>query len=195
MNLKNCSDQELIERFIGGERKCMEILIYRHKDNLYSYIYFKVNKSYIADDIFQDTIFKVITFLKNGTYSDKGKFLGWLIRIAHNIIIDYYRDEKKLSIYSNVDKDADIFNNKSFSDPTIEDKIIEEQIMEDVKSMITYLPEEQQEVVILRHYGNLTFKEISELTGVSINTSLGRMRYAIHNMKKMVEQRNIILTN
>ena len=193
MSFSHCSDQELIDKFLGGERDCMEHLIQRHKQVLYSYIYITVKKTHIAEDLFQDTFVKAIKFLKTGMYSDKGKFSSWLIRIAHNMIIDYYRNEKKINIYSNVDNDIDIFNNKSFSDSTIEDNIIEEQILNDVKSLINYLPEEQKEIIMLRHYGGLTFKDIAELTGTNINTVLGRMRYAINNMRKIIEKRNIVL--
>ncbi|MDR2009589.1 MAG: sigma-70 family RNA polymerase sigma factor [Bacteroidales bacterium] len=194
MNLNKCSDQELIERFIKGEKDCIEVLIQRHKKKVYSYILITVKNPHVADDLFQDTFIKVINSLKNGTYTDKGKFVSWVIRIAHNITIDYFRREKNLNTCSNDDHEMDLFNSEKFSDETIEDRIVEDQIVSDLRSIIEFLPEEQKEIILLRHYGGLSFKEIADQTNVSINTALGRMRYALINLRKIVEEKNIILT-
>jgi RNA polymerase sigma-70 factor (ECF subfamily) len=194
MNLQNCSDQELIERFIKGEKRCMEVLISRHKQKVYSYILITVKNTHVADDLFQDTFIKVINSLKAGTYTDKGKFISWVIRIAHNITIDYFRREKNLNTYSNDDHDVDIFNNDKFSDENIEDKLVGDQIESDVRSLIDFLPEEQKQIILMRHYAGMSFKDIAEQTNVSINTALGRMRYALINLRKIVEEKNVILT-
>lgn len=194
MDLLKFSDQELIEGFTKGEKKYMETLINRHKKNVYSYIIISVKNRDVADDIFQETFIKVINSLKNGKYVDKGKFLSWVIRIAHNLTIDYFRKEKNLNTYSNDDGEVDLFNSQKYSDENIEDKIIGEQIETDLRSIVEYLPEEQKEVILLRHYGNLSFKEIAENTNVSINTALGRMRYALINLRKLIEEHNLNLT-
>ncbi|MBN2777222.1 MAG: sigma-70 family RNA polymerase sigma factor [Bacteroidales bacterium] len=194
MNLQNCTDQELIERFIKGEKRCMEVLISRHKQKVYSYILITVKNTHVADDLFQDTFIKVINSLKAGTYTDKGKFISWVIRIAHNITIDYFRREKNLNTYSNDDNDVDIFNNDKFSDDNIEDKLIGDQIESDVRSLIDFLPEEQKQIILMRHFAGMSFKDIAEQTNVSINTALGRMRYALINLRKIVEEKNVILT-
>lgn len=194
MNLQKSTDQELIERFIKGEKRCMEVLISRHKQKVYSYILITVKNKHVADDLFQDTFIKVINSLKAGTYTDKGKFISWVIRIAHNITIDYFRKEKNLNTYSNDDHEVDIFNNDKFSDENIEDKIVGDQIVNDVRSLIEFLPEEQKEIIMMRHYGGMSFKDIAEQTDVSINTALGRMRYALINLRKIVEEKNIVLT-
>ncbi len=194
MNLNKCSDQELIERFIMGEKRCMETLISRHKHKVYSYILMTVKNTHVADDLFQDTFIKVINSLKAGTYTDKGKFISWVIRIAHNITIDHFRKEKNLNTCSNDDHEVDLFNNDKFSDENIEDKIVGEQIVSDVRSLIDFLPEEQKQIIMMRHYGGMSFKDIAEQTDVSINTALGRMRYALINLRKIVEEKNIVLT-
>jgi RNA polymerase sigma-70 factor (ECF subfamily) len=192
--MNKCSDQELIERFIGGEKECIEVLIQRHKKKVYSYILVTVKNPHIADDLFQETFIKVINSLKSGSYIDKGKFISWVIRIAHNITIDHFRKEKNLNTSSNDDHEMDLFNSDKFSEETIEDKIVGEQIVNDVRSLIEFLSEEQKEIILLRHYGGMSFKEIADQTGVSINTALGRMRYALINLRKIVEERNVILT-
>ncbi|MDR2835076.1 MAG: sigma-70 family RNA polymerase sigma factor [Bacteroidales bacterium] len=194
MNIKDCSDAELIEKYLNGDKNCMEVLIHRYKKKVYTYILITVKNPTVADDLFQDTFMKVISSLKNGVYQDKGKFGSWLIRIAHNITIDYFRFEKNRNLYSQTDEKTDIFNVTSLSDITIEDKVIDNQIESDIRNIIEYLPEEQKEIILLRHYGNMSFKEIADLTGVSINTALGRMRYALINLRKIIEENNIILT-
>lgn len=194
MNFKKCSDQELISKFIGGNKECMEVLIKRHKKNVYTYILFSVKNTEVADDLFQETFIKVINSLRKGKYTDKGKFLSWVIRIAHNLTIDYFRKEKNLNTCSNDDGGIDLFNSSKFSDDNIEDKMVDEQIESDLRKIVDYLPEEQKQVILLRHYGNLSFKEIAEYTNVSINTALGRMRYALINLRKLVEEHSINLT-
>jgi RNA polymerase sigma-70 factor (ECF subfamily) len=194
MKLKNFSDQELIERFIKGDKECMETLIHRHKKNIYSYILMNVKNSHIADDLFQETFIKVISSLKQGKYVDKGKFSSWVIRIAHNLTIDHFRREKSLNTFSNDDSTVDVFNSEKFSHENIEDQIVGEQIENDIRSLIEFLPEEQKVIIMLRHYGGMSFKEIAEQTNVSINTALGRMRYALINLRKIIEEKNIVLT-
>lgn len=194
MNLTSYSDQELIERFIKGEKACMEILIQRHKKKVYSYILITVKNTHVADDLFQDTFIKVINSLKCGTYTDKGKFISWVIRIAHNITIDHFRKEKNLNTCSNDDMGLDLFNSEKFSDENIEDKIVGDQIISDIKTLIDYLPAEQKEIIMMRHYGGMSFKDIAEQTNVSINTALGRMRYALINLRRIVDEKNVILT-
>lgn len=193
MTYDNFTDQMLIDAFVRGEKKCIEVLIDRYKSKVYSYILLNVKNSTVADDIFQDTFVKVITSLKTKTYSEEGKFMSWIMRIAHNLVIDYFRYEKNSNATSTDENDF-VLNSCCFVDSTAEDKMIEEQIFRDVKKLVDYLPEEQKEIVMLRHYGNLSFKEIADLTGVSINTALGRMRYAIINLRRLVKEKNIILT-
>lgn len=194
MNLQKSADQELIERFIKGEKRCMEVLISRHKQKVYSYILITVKNTHVADDLFQETFIKVINSLKVGNYTDKGKFISWVIRIAHNITIDYFRKEKNLNTFSNDDHEVDLFNNEKFSDENIEDRLVGDQIINDVRMLIEFLPDEQKQIIMMRHYGGMSFKDIAEQTNVSINTALGRMRYALINLRKIIEEKNIVLT-
>jgi len=188
------SDYELILRFIKGEQLCFEQLINRHKNKIFAYISLYIRDQALAEDIFQDTILKVIQSVKSGKYSDNGKFLSWVMRIAHNLIIDHFRRLKQMNTISNDNYESDLFNSKSFAEDNIEDDIIKQQIHKDVRNMISSLPDDQREVVILRHYADLSFKEIADVTGVSINTALGRMRYALINMRKIMEEKKISLT-
>ncbi len=188
------SDYELILRFIKGEQLCFEQLIHRHKNKIFAYISLYIRDQALAEDIFQDTILKVIQSVKTGKYSDNGKFLSWVMRIAHNLIIDHFRRLKQMNTISNDNYESDLFNSKSFAEDNIEDDIIKQQIRKDVRNMISSLPDDQREVVILRHYADLSFKEIADVTGVSINTALGRMRYALINMRKIMEEKQISLT-
>jgi RNA polymerase sigma-70 factor (ECF subfamily) len=194
MNSK-LTDKELIMQFVSGHSQAFETLIQRHKDKVYTYILFNVKNQELAEDIFQDTFIKVINSLKKGVYNEQGVFVSWVVRIAHNLIIDYYRKENRMPTYS---KDSftelNLFNSKSLSEETIEDQLIKEQIANDIRNLIEELPEEQREVIVLRHFKNLSFKEIAEQTNVSINTALGRMRYALMNLRKLVDENNIILT-
>jgi len=191
---KMISDYELIQRFIKGEQSCFEKLIHRHKNKVFMYISLYIRDQALAEDLFQDTFMKVIQSVKAGKYQDNGKFISWVMRIAHNLIIDHFRRIKQMNTISNDDYESDLFNSKKFADSTIEDDMIKRQIQKDVRKMISLLPEDQREVVILRHYSGLSFKEIAEITEVSINTALGRMRYALINMRKIMEEKKISLT-
>ncbi len=194
MEARKLSDQELIEQFLSGDRSGIEKLINRHKAKVYTYILLVVKNQQLAEDIFQDTFIKVIKSLVDGKYKDNGRFASWVIRIAHNLIIDHFRKEKQINTLSNDDYEADIFNSKKLSDQNIEDVLIREQITNDVRMLIDELPEEQKQVILLRHYGGMSFKEIAEQTDVSINTALGRMRYALINLRKLIMRKNISLT-
>jgi len=191
---KRMSDQELIQQFLSGNKEGIEKLINRHKNKVYTYIVLVVKNQQLAEDIFQDTFIKVIRSLIDGKYKDNGRFVSWVIRIAHNLIIDHFRKEKQINTLSNDDYEADIFNSKKLSDHNIEDVMIKEQITNDVRQLIDELPEEQKQVILLRHYGGMSFKEIADQTDVSINTALGRMRYALINLRKLIVRKNISLT-
>ncbi len=193
MAKKEYSDQELIKQYLNGDTTSIERLISRYKDKVYTYILLMVKNEHLAEDIFQETFIKVIKSLHRGKYQESGKFVSWVIRIAHNLIIDYFRKGKQTRMYANEDYEMDIFNSKRFSDKTVEDEIVNHQVESDVRKLIEYLPEEQKEVVLLRHYGGLSFKEIAEQTNVSINTALGRMRYALINLRKIIEDKNLNL--
>ena len=193
MDTRHLSDQELVELFLDGNKLGIETLIYRHKNKVYTYIVLIVKDQHLAEDIFQDTFIKVIRSLKEGKYKDNGRFLSWVIRIAHNLVIDHFRKEKQINTISNDNYEADIFNSKKFSDKNIEELLIREQIIDDVRMLVEELPDDQKQVVLLRHYGGLSFKEIADQTNVSINTALGRMRYALINLRKMIEKRKINL--
>jgi len=188
------SDYDLITRFVKGEQSCFEQLIHRHKNKVFSYINLYIRDQALAEDIFQDTFLKVIQSVKAGKYADNGKFLSWVMRIAHNLIIDHFRRIKQMNTISNDNYESDLFNSKKFAEDNIEDDMIRRQILKDVRTMISMLPEDQREVVILRHYAGLSFKEIAEITDVSINTALGRMRYALINMRRTMEEKKISLT-
>lgn len=194
MKLHQLSDQDLVKRFIQGDQTSIEILINRHKNKVFTYIILIVKNQTLAEDIFQDTFIKVIKSLKEGKYKDNGKFVSWVIRIAHNLTIDHFRKEKQINTYSNEDYEADIFNSRKLAESTIEDLLVETQIIKEVRQLIDELPEDQKQVILLRHYGGLSFKEIAEQTDVSINTALGRMRYALINLRKLIEQKNLSLT-
>ena len=190
----NCTDQELVRQFINGNRSGIENLIHRHKKKVFTYISIYVREQSLAEDIFQETFLKVIHSLKAGKYTDNGKFLSWVMRIAHNLIIDHFRREKQMRMLSNDNYESDILNEKKFTEDNIEDYMVKEQIVNDVRTLLEKLPEDQREVVMLRHYAGLSFKEIAEQTDVSINTALGRMRYALINMRKMIEEKSLNLT-
>lgn len=193
MSIHNHSDYDLIKQYLGGQASSLEVLINRHKSKVYSYILMVVKSRELAEDIFQDTFVKVIKSLNSGTYKEEGRFVSWAMRIAHNLIIDFYRKDKHLKTVSDDQTDVPLFNSAKFSDATIEEELVIDQIHHDVKKLVDLLPEEQKEVVVLRFYYNLSFKEIAEHTQVSINTALGRMRYAILNLRKLMEQSNVDL--
>jgi RNA polymerase sigma factor (sigma-70 family) len=194
INIQSISDQELVNQYIHGHEPSLEELIRRHKSKIYTSIYLLVKDSYLAEDIFQDTFIKVINTLKAGRYNEEGKFLPWVIRIAHNLVIDHFRKVKRAPVVTTVEG-FDIFEVIKFYDESTEDKIIREQTYQDLRGLIHHLPAEQKEVLIMRHYGDLSFKEISDITGVSINTALGRMRYALNNLRKMMLTRELSLKN
>jgi RNA polymerase sigma-70 factor (ECF subfamily) len=194
MASKSMKDYELVNKFIEGDKDSIEILINRHKNRVFTYILLIVKDQQLAEDIFQDTFIKVIKSLQKGKYQEKGIFVSWVVRIAHNLIIDYFRKSKHLKTYSSDDYEMDVFNIKKLADENIEDLMINDQIANDVRKLVDLLPEEQKEVIMLRHYGGFSFKEIADQTGVSINTALVRMRYALINLRKMIDEKNIILT-
>ncbi|MEI6576527.1 MAG: sigma-70 family RNA polymerase sigma factor [Bacteroidota bacterium] len=194
MNVHELSDHDLIALYLSGNQQSIEHLIKRHKNRVFAYIIMVVKEKSLADDIFQDTFIKVINTLKSGTYKEEGKFIQWVMRIAHNLIIDHFRKAKRIPTVDNKDGEFDIFNTIVYVDDSVEKKIILEQIHEDVKKMIDYLPAEQKEVLIMRHYDDMSFKEIAEQTNVSINTALGRMRYALINLRKLAEEKEISLS-
>ncbi|MBA6155438.1 sigma-70 family RNA polymerase sigma factor [Tenacibaculum sp. S7007] len=188
------SDSVLVKDYLNGKELAIELLIKRHQQRLYSFIYSKVQNRDTTEDIFQDTFIKVIRTLKKGSYNEEGKFLPWVMRIAHNLIIDFFRKSNRMPKFNNTD-DFDIFSVLSDGSLNAENKIIKEQILADVKELVEELPEEQKEVLKMRIYNDMSFNEISENTGVSINTALGRMRYALINLRKIIEKNKIILVN
>lgn len=191
---QNSTDFELVQDFLSGNQSSIEYLINKHRKKVYTYILYNVKDMHLAEDVFQDTFIKVINSLKAGKYKDNGKFLSWVMRIAHNLIIDFYRKEKQLNAISNDDYEADLFNSTKLADKTFEDDIINNQVNKDIRNLIKELPFDQKEVIILRHYCDFSFKEIAEHTDVSINTALGRMRYALINLRKLIEERKLNLT-
>jgi RNA polymerase sigma-70 factor (ECF subfamily) len=188
------SDSTLVSQYIQGKEASLEILIKRHQQRLYRFIYSKVQDKNVTEDVFQDTFIKVIRTLKKGNYNEEGKFLPWVMRIAHNLVIDYFRKSKRIPSFKNKD-DFDIFSIIGDGSLNAEKKMIQEQIYNDVRELVYSLPEEQKEVLIMRMYRDMSFKEISENTGVSINTALGRMRYALINLRKLIEKHKIVLVN
>lgn len=187
------NDQELVRQFIHGDHSALETLINRHQRRLFSYILLTVKDRQEAEDIFQDTFFKVINTLRNGNYNEEGKFLPWMMRIAHNLMIDHFRKEKRMPMVEK-SEEYDFFETLRLYEQTVEDRIITTQIHNDVRNLIEYLPEEQKQVLMMRHYRGMSFKDIAESTNVSINTALGRMRYAILNLRKLVHEKDIILS-
>jgi len=194
MESKTILDSVLVNNYINGHEKSLEILIIRHKQRIFSFILSKVSDREVAEDIFQDTFIKVINTLKRGAYNEEGKFLPWVMRISHNLIIDHFRRNKRLPKFNNTD-DFDIFDVLSDEMLSVENQIIKNQILEDVQKLVEELPEDQKEVLLMRMYRDMSFKEIAENTDVSINTALGRMRYALINLRKLIEKHNMILVN
>jgi len=193
-DLKKMTDEELVVLYSKGDNQAFDILLNRYQNRLFSYIYFILKNRELTEDIFQETFVKVIMTIKQGRYTENGKFPAWISRIAHNLIIDYFRQERYENIISSDDEGTDIFNNMKLSEGSIEKEIISEQICQDIRKMVHLLPLNQREVVQMRFYQNLSFKEIADFTGVSINTALGRMRYAVLNLRRMVEEKNLVLT-
>lgn len=188
------TDEQLVCLYAEGENTAFDVLLQRHQNRIFSYIYNIVKDKDLADDLFQETFVKAIITINQGRYTENGKFPAWITRIAHNLIIDYYRQEKAQAQLSCDNDDINILNRKELSEETIEDAIVRRQILSDVKLLVQELPESQKEVLEMRYYMDMSFKEIAEATGVSINTALGRMRYAILNLRKIAEERNIVLT-
>ncbi|MCG9791015.1 RNA polymerase sigma factor [Flavobacterium algicola] len=188
------TDALLVKDYVTGNEKALEILIKRHQSRIYGFIYSKIADADISNDIFQDTFIKVIKTLKNDSYNEEGKFLPWVMRIAHNLIIDHFRRNKKMPMFRETESFS-IFSIMSDDSPNIESQIISEQVEDDVRRLLEELPQDQKEVLLMRMYQDMSFKEIAEVTGVSINTSLGRMRYALLNLRKVIEKHQIVLTN
>ena len=194
MRNNQISDAVLVKNYIQGSEHSLEILIGRHKQKIYSFIYSKVYDRDITEDIFQDTFIKVIKTVKLGKYNEEGKFLPWVMRIAHNLVIDHFRKNNRMPKFDNT-SEFNIFSVLSDASLNAERQMIKEQVESDVRRLIEELPEDQKQVLVMRMYNEMSFKEISEKTGVSINTALGRMRYALINLRKVIEKHNIILTN
>lgn len=187
-------DALLVKNYMAGDESALAVLINRHQSKIYGFIYSKIADRDLADDVFQDTFIKVINTLKSNSYNEEGKFLPWVMRIAHNLIVDQFRKNKKMPMLRETEEFS-IFSILSDNEPTIEAKIITNLIENDLQKIIKELPEDQKEVLVMRIYQDMSFKEISDATGVSINTALGRMRYALMNLRKVIEKNNIILTN
>jgi len=186
------TDNELIHMFMDGDMAALETLILRHKDKLYTSIFFLVKDKYLAEDIFQDVLIKIIDTLRGGRYTEEGKFLPWAMRIAHNLCVDHFRKVKRTPAIKTSD-DRDIFEVLNFTEDGADVKMMKRQSHDRVRKMLDLLPEDQREVIILRHYAELSFKEIAALTNCSINTALGRMRYGLINLRKMMAEKNIAL--
>lgn len=186
MKLQLNSDQELVTLYLSGEESVLEELLRRHKSKIYTSIYLLVKDQYLAEDIFQETFIKVINTLRSGKYNEEGKFLPWVMRISHNLVIDFFRKEKRTPVITSADG-TDILNLLQVHEESAEDRLLKNQTHTDLRAMIHLLPDEQKEVLIMRHYADLSFKDIADLTEVSINTALGRMRYALSNLRKMMK--------
>lgn len=192
-NLKQLTDQMLVQRYITGDNEAFDCLLDRHKDRLYNYIYFTLRNPDLTEDFFQETFVKAIMTLKQGRYTESGKFFPWLTRIAHNLIIDYYRQENHMSVSHREETEFDLLQEQDQMANHTEAEMVNEQTLKDVRRLMNHLPDSQREVVFMRFYQDLSFKEIAEITGVSINTSLGRMRYALMNMRRMAKENGISL--
>ena len=192
MKTHNLTDYELVNQYLEGECSSLEELINRHRSRIYTYIY--LMDEHLAEDVFQDTFIKVIKSLRDGKYRDDGKFLSWVVRIAHNLIIDHFRKKKKMNLLSHDEYGADYLFSQNNMSLNVEEGYVQTQISKDIRTLIDELPPDQREVVILRHYIGLSFKEIADFTSVSINTALGRMRYALINLRKLIKERNICLS-
>lgn len=187
------SDEKLVKNYANGDSDAFDTLLARYQQKIYSYILFLVHDDEVADDLFQETFMKAIVTIRQGRYVESGRFSAWLTRIAHNLVIDKYRQDRNSNVISNDASDADLFNDASLSDITVEMKMITEQSLTDVGRLLKELPDNQKEVLYMRFYQDLSFKEIADATGVSINTALGRMRYGLINLRKMVSERGIVL--
>jgi RNA polymerase sigma-70 factor (ECF subfamily) len=187
-------DNILIQQYLNGDNDSFEILLTKYKQRIYSFIYSKIKDRNIADDVFQDTFIKVIQTLKKGEYNEEGRFVSWVMRIAHNLIIDHFRRQQRMPMYDTYDHEQDVFYRLSEPSKNIEDMIIDSQIKSDITALMLELPENQYEVLKMRLFQDMSFKEIAERTNVSINTSLGRMRYGLINLRKLIDERNLTMT-
>lgn len=188
------TDEDLVVSYAEGNNSAFDVLLNRYKGSVHSYIYFIVRNKELTEDLFQETFVKVITTIKQGRYTDNGKFKAWIMRIAHNLIIDNFRQERNENLISNDEVEVDLFNNMKLCDHTIEEKLVKQQVLEDVHRLVGFLPETQRKVLEMRFYQDMSFKEIADTTGVSINTALGRMRYAIMNMRRLAEENHMELS-
>lgn len=193
MNVQVLSDQGLLNSYLSGDQSAISQLIERHSRRVKEYIRMMVKDNDVADDIFQETFIKAVRVIDEGRYTDNGKFLSWVLRIAHNQVIDYFRSRKQLKQVNEADAGFNVLGTLRFAEQTIEDDMVATQISSDVRHLVERLPDEQREVVMLRYFSGLSFKEIAEQTDVSINTALGRMRYALINLRKMIKEKNIVL--
>ena len=191
--LKQMTDDVLVTLYLEGNNSAFDILLNRHQDRLFNYIFFLVRSREVAEDIFQETFVKAITTLQQGRYQNDGKFAAWITRIAHNLVIDQFRIERNENAISNDEVEFDLLNDAKLSEGTVENRMVNEQVLKDVRALIDELPDCQREVVFMRYYQDLSFKEIADITGVSINTALGRMRYAVLNMRRIAEEKAISL--
>lgn len=192
MRQQKASDNELIALYLKGDERGLEDLIYRHKSRIYTSIFLLIKDKDLANDLFQDTFIKVINTLRSGNYQEEGKFLPWVLRIAHNLVIDYFRKEKRMPMVHDTEDDS-VFRSIKIDDENIEDQIIRKQIHKEVRLLIDELPDDQREVVMMRHYANMSFKEIADIMDCSVNTALGRMRYALLNMRRIIVQKKLVL--
>lgn len=192
-NLKQMTDDMLVTLYLKGNNSAFDVLMERHKDRLFNYIYFLVRSREVAEDIFQETFVKAIVTMQQGRYQKDGKFGAWITRIAHNLVIDQFRVERNENLISNDETDFDILNDAKLSEGNIENRMVNEQVLKDVRALIDELPDCQREVVFMRYYQDLSFKDIADMTGVSINTALGRMRYAVMNMRRIAAEKSISL--
>jgi len=187
-------DSVLITDYLNGDNASFERLLNRYKNRVYGFVYSKVNNASLADDIFQDTFIKVVKTLQAGNYKEEGRFLSWVLRIAHNLVVDHYRKTNRMPTYESSNHTFDIMSNLSETEMNVEFQLIENQIHKDLLALIDELPHNQKEVLQMRLYQDMSFKDIAYNTGVSINTALGRMRYAVINLRKIIEERNLIFT-
>ena len=192
-NLKQMTDDMLVSLYLKGNNSAFDALLDRHQDRLFNYIFFIVRSKEVAEDIFQETFVKAIVTLQQGRYTNDGKFAAWITRIAHNLVIDQFRVERNENTVSNDDTEVDLLNDAKLSEGNIENQLVNEQVLKDVRKLIDELPDCQREVVFMRYYQDMSFKEIADATGVSINTALGRMRYAIMNMRRIAAEKNVSL--
>ncbi|MDR0395485.1 MAG: sigma-70 family RNA polymerase sigma factor [Tannerella sp.] len=193
-NLKKMTDEMLVDLYAQGNNSAFDVLLNRYQKSIHSYIFYIVRNHDVTEDIFQETFLKVIMTIKQGRYTDNGKFKAWIMRIAHNLVIDNFRQERNENTISNDEVEIDLLNDMKLCDSNVEDHMVREQVYSDVKKLVKHLPDNQREVLEMRYYQDMSFKEIADITGVSINTALGRMRYAILNMRRMADENNIELS-